>query len=292
MLSREDSIRRAESLIRRGDYAEARKLLSAALRPGDALPAANRARLLALLGIVCKQEGRFAEGFRAYRQAERALKTFLPPGSTEFATIQHNLGGLEHERRRFTRAEVHARSSVAIRKAALGARHPEVLADEAALAAILHDRRKYAEAERILDRAVRFYRARRTSAKRGERDEDLAAALHNLAATTAARGRFRRAEVLYGEALRVKRRHFGARHPEMALTLNNLAVLHMKRRDWPRAESVLREAAGMAATPAARRTRRHAITLRNLGVVLSKTGRAAEAKRLLERSAAILSPDQ
>ena len=59
------------------------------------------------------------------------------------------LGWLEHARRRHAAGEPFARKSVAIRRRLRGEGHPEMAADETALAALLVGQKKQAEAERI-----------------------------------------------------------------------------------------------------------------------------------------------
>jgi tetratricopeptide (TPR) repeat protein len=89
------------------------------------------------LGVLRKAQGRYAEALAFYR---RALP-LVPRGDRHaLATLAHNLGGIEHARGNFARAEPHARRSVQLRTALVGADHPAVAADVAALAAIVEAR--------------------------------------------------------------------------------------------------------------------------------------------------------
>src|SRR5438093_125331 len=63
------------------------------------------------------------------------------------ASVYHNLGGLEHARGNYEAAEPLARRSVELRELALGAKHPDVAADRAALAAIVDALGRDEEAE-------------------------------------------------------------------------------------------------------------------------------------------------
>jgi tetratricopeptide (TPR) repeat protein len=176
-------------------------------------------------GVLEKFAGRYGDADRLYR---RALKLVRAPA--ELPNLFHNLGGLDHARGRYAAAERWARKSVAARRKLCDPDHPRLLADEAALAAILAQRGDHAEAERIYRRAIRFFR------KAGARHE-VAVNANNLADSLAMRGRNGEALRWYREAVRLKRALLGAGHPDLALTLNNFAAL---RRDTGRRAEALR----------------------------------------------------
>src|SRR5262249_60525157 len=73
----------------------------------------------------------------------------LRPDDPAGATIDHTLGGLEQARGRYWLGEPLARRAVQLRRRALGPDHPDVAADQAALAAILDGEGRRKEAERL-----------------------------------------------------------------------------------------------------------------------------------------------
>ena len=95
------------------------------------------------LGVLRKAQGRYADAIAFYR---RALPLVPRSDRDARATLAHNLGGIEHARGNYARAEPHARRSVRLRTALHGADHPTVAADVAALAAIVEARGRLPEA--------------------------------------------------------------------------------------------------------------------------------------------------
>jgi tetratricopeptide (TPR) repeat protein len=168
--------------------------------------------------IHCKEIGQFERAEKIYRRLLRVYRS--PEQSLDLATVYHNLGGLEHARRRFGRGEPWARKAVAIRTGLLGPCHPSVAADEVALGAILDGRGKHREAQRLYRRALRIFRA----AKRPDVYE-IAVTLNNLAASCHATGPRTAAARFYREALDLKEKLLGRKHIDLAVTLNNMALL-------------------------------------------------------------------
>jgi tetratricopeptide (TPR) repeat protein len=218
--------------VARGEYGRAgpvcRRALAIArakLSPDDLASALND------LAIVCKYTSRFAEAGRLYRQALAITVREHGPRALDVAAIFHNLGGLEHSRGRYGRAEPHARKSVAIRTRLLGKGHPTVAADIAALAAILHGlgmrpgdpkaaSRHRREAERLYRRAIAVF-----SRALGKRHFEVGFNLGQLAALCQVTGRLGEASRLYRRAIAIQREVLGSRHPQLALTLTNFAEL-------------------------------------------------------------------
>jgi tetratricopeptide (TPR) repeat protein len=168
------------------------------------------------MGMRHKYAGRFAAAERAYRGALALALTRRTPDASLLADLYHNLGGLEHARRRFAAAEPWARRAVELRTRALGARHPTVAADCAALAAILDALGHSETAELVLRQALQALAPDHRA---------FAPALNNLAAIRHRACAPREAEQLYRRALALQQRHHGPRHRELAPTLNNLATL-------------------------------------------------------------------
>lgn len=205
---------RARYAVAEGLLREALVLAERVLGPEDA----DVAFTLNHLGIVHKHQGRFDDGEIVYRRALAILEANKT--GVELASIYHNLGGLEHARGRPEHGVRWARKSVAVREAALGADHPTVAADVAALAALLADLEEYEEAETLYLRAFRQFEQ-----AYGLEHYEIAVTWSNLAAVLAATDRTAAAEDYYLRALALKERLLGADHPDTALTAHNLATL-------------------------------------------------------------------
>jgi len=224
-----------------GAYAAADRLFQRALREarrelGPRDP--DVAGILNNLGVLRKSQGRFAEAVRFYRRALPLLEAWGDRGA--LATLHHNLGGIEHARGRYAAGEPHARRSVELRRAELGAGHPAHAADVAALAAIVDARGRLGEAATLYQRALAVFRR-----KLGPSSLEVGLNLSNLASLRQRQGRVREAERLYGQALRIQRRVLGRVHPDVALTVNNLAYLVREAGDLARAERLYRRAVHM-----------------------------------------------
>lgn len=174
------------------------------------------------LGIALKYRGKYDEAERYYQLALRYIyKCFKGAEQQSFrAIVYHNLGGVEHSRERFTRAERYAHKGLELRLKCSAADSVAVASDRAALGAILHGLGKYTESERNYVHALRIYRR-----VYGTSHPEIAVVLNNRAAVCHATGRPGHAEYYYRAALRMKRRLLGRSHPDLAVTMNNLAFL-------------------------------------------------------------------
>jgi tetratricopeptide (TPR) repeat protein len=213
---------RADLEARAGRYSAAELLVRRALvaigepdAPADVLGIS----LLNRLGMIHKAQGRLDEATRAYRRAWRGARRRAHDPRI-FAALYHNLGGLEHARGRYARAEPLAWRSVELRERALGPDHADVARDLAALAAIVDGRGRHRAAEVLHRRALQIFERRGLRSHR-----DTAAALVNLAACLHAQGRGAEAAPLAARALAMSRRRSGASHPETALAASNLSVI-------------------------------------------------------------------
>jgi tetratricopeptide (TPR) repeat protein len=222
-------VARAQHFRLRGEYAGAEPLLKRALlEVGGARGKQDPLTAVVLneLGVLFKYMGRFAEAGKAYRRALRIVQGLAEdhPENHELcgflASLYHNLGGLAHARGRFAKGEPWGRRSVELRAELLGEGHPEVAADQAALAALLDGQRKFSEAEALYRQALAVFERHY-----GPVHYEVAVTLNNLAALCQAMHRFGEAEPLYRRALAIKACLLGRKHPDVAMTLNNLAVL-------------------------------------------------------------------
>ncbi|HEX5760716.1 MAG TPA: tetratricopeptide repeat protein [Thermoanaerobaculia bacterium] len=224
----------------------------------------------------------------------------------------------------YDRAEPLLERSLALRRRAFGAAHPEVAESLYALGALHWQRGELDLAEATFRRALAMRRAllgggdpavaeslnalglalvskaqfdaaepllREALAinrkRYGNDHVEVGSNLGNLGLLMKQKGDLAAAEAFYREALAIFRRLFGAAHPEIAIQLNNLAVLQYERGDYAAAEASYR-----AMLPVARRVygREHpqvALYVHNLAAVLSWRGKHDEAERLERESLAM-----
>lgn len=183
----------------------------------------NSRQMLALLnsrGVLAKYLRHDKSAHCCYQRSLRIARQVLPTDDPEWATLYHNLAGLEHARGHLARAEIYARKSVHLRERALGIRHLALVLDVAALAPILQCRKKFAEAERL----YRWARCR-IAWKLGPKHPEMATLLGNFAANYHAQGKNRAAKALYDAALAISLQTLGRSHPQTAVIQNNLAKL-------------------------------------------------------------------
>ena len=218
-------LKRALADSSRGNYRLAEKRLRRALQSSGQHPGgfiANRPALWNELGMVCKYLGTPDSAERYYRLALRSARSTQSQERELFlANLYHNLGGVEHSRGRFARAEIYARRGLQMRLTCSTPHPIAIAADREALAAILDGQNRYEESKRLHRQALQTYRR-----ELGRSHPEIAVALNNLAAVFQATGAGKTAEKYYRAALRMKRRELGPKHPDLAITMNNLATLY------------------------------------------------------------------
>ncbi|GIJ43284.1 hypothetical protein Val02_01700 [Virgisporangium aliadipatigenens] len=210
----------ARRRIREGAYPEAGALLRHALAEAEARLGPDHPALVPALnecGILGKYTGDFEAAEFAYLRALSIDERHGGADPAVAAGILHNLGGLAHARGDAAAAQEWARRGLAVRTST--AVDPLlVAADHAALAAILVDLGKAAEARAVLWGVLAVYR----QDPRRHRYE-IAATLHNLGALQFRTGDAAGAAITLRRALRMKRAALGRRHPDLGVTLYNLA---------------------------------------------------------------------
>lgn len=223
---------------RAGDYPAAAKVLRTAIAAADAALGPDGAEcgtLLNELGMVAKAAGNFVEAEAAYRRA-LAIEGSRGEAGAMTADILHNLAGLAHARGDAESALTLAQRGIGIRRGLLPHDACGLAADRAALAAILIDLGRHAQARPMLDEPLRG----------GAPRYDTAVALHNLGSSQYRQGNPGRAAVTLHRALALKAAELGRRHPDLAITLYNLGRCleslgwrRLAHRQWRRALAVL-----------------------------------------------------
>ena len=189
------------------------------------------------LGLLCKDLARYDEASALYERALDLLQSVASGHAPDFATLYHNLAGIEHARRNYAAGEPLARKGLEMRRWIGRDDDAALAADLVALAAILDGQRKFDEAESLYLDALRILEASPNA-----NAAEIGVALNDLGAQYVERGRFDRAEELLVRASDLKARRLGARHPDVAVSLNNLATLHERRGDTDRASALFGEA--------------------------------------------------
>jgi len=232
------SVQRAQA-----DHAGADRTLARVLRESKQKLGARDLETGAVLndlGVLRKYQGRFDEAAAFYRRARAIVDRSPERRGHAAATLYHNLGGLEHARGRHARGEPHARRSVELRTALLGADHTMVAADIAALAALVEGQGRLAEAWRLYERALRIFRR-----QLGAGSSEVAVNLCALGGVRQAQGRLADGEKLIRAALAIHETLFGRSHPETGMTVNNLAILVSMRGRAAEARALCRRALGI-----------------------------------------------
>lgn len=221
---------RALGRVRRtlGSYAEAESVLREALELIEGLGSdlLERARVLNDLGMTLRYAGRLDDAIACYRSALEQMDASGDAASELAASLHHNLGGAEHARGNLDEAERFARWAIELRERLFGPEHPDALLDRAALAPILIAQGRGEDARALLEEVIP-----RLEGALPAGDEDVAAALGNLAAAELDAGDIARAEELAERALRHRERRLGRDHPDLAPLLNTLALVARRRGD-------------------------------------------------------------
>lgn len=151
-----------------------------------------------------------------------------------------------------------------------------------ALAGLLRDTNRYAEAEPLHRRALEIYEA-----CLGPQHAMVARVLNDLAILLHYGNRLVEAETLYRRALAINEGEYGPDHPVVAVRLHNLAILLHETNRPLEAEPLLRRALAIDEANCADDDPDVATDLCSLGWLLFTTGDAAQAEPLLRRAAAI-----
>src|SRR5208337_4145171 len=183
---------------------------------------------------------------------------------------------------RYAEAMPAALQALAIRKAVLGARHPDTATSLNNLAALLYAQGDYAAARPLLEQALAIRKA-----VLGARQPDTATSLNNLAALLYAQGDYAAARPLLEQALAIRKAVLGARQPDTATSLNNLAALLYAQGDYAAAKPLLEQALAIRKAVYGEHHPDTATSLNNLAELLEAQGDYAAAQPLYEQALAI-----
>ena len=177
----------------------------------------------------------------------------MAPTTPRRPASRHNLGGLRALPRPLCRRQgACPAAGMEIEARALGAGHPAVAADAAALGSILDALGRDDEARELFCRALAVFEA-----LWGPKHlHEIAVNANKLAAIEYRRGRHAEADALWRCALAIKEKTLGRAHPEVATTLTNLGVLAFAQGRPGEAEALWRRSLGDPRTARRRRPSR------------------------------------
>jgi serine/threonine protein kinase/Tfp pilus assembly protein PilF len=195
------------------------------------------------------------------------------------ATIRYAIGRTYWRLGNHKEARPQLERALALRKEFLEPDHPETLVAQNALALVLQDEGKLAEAEVLVRECLSGQRR-----VRGPDHPETLAVLNNLAALLSDEGKLAEAETLYRQNFDAFLRVRGPEHPDTLTALDNLAEVLQTEGKLTEAEPLCRKS-----LDAQRRVRGldHPDTLtaeNNLGALLLRLGRPTEAEPLLRRN--------
>jgi serine/threonine-protein kinase len=195
-----------------------------------------QAELYQTLGVIYQRLG-------SYEQADQLLRTALERRRALFGTEHPDiadslvaLGLLRVDQAKLDEAEPLVQQGLDQSERTLPPDHPGIARATAAMGKMLRERGSYAEAIRVLDRAVRLYSASPATAP------ELAATLTSQANAHFYLGQFDESERLNKRVLELDRQLHGPRHPSVADDLLNLAAIASNRTHYAEAERYDREA--------------------------------------------------
>lgn len=239
------------------------------------------------------------------------------------AELYQTLGGIYHKRGAFDRADTLLTAALAMRRAALGPRHPDVARGQVALGLLRADQSRLEEAERMVrealesirvgpraggadearamrslgqvlgmrgsfDQAIDVLRATaRLDSSAGLPVADRVATLTDLANSHFYAGHYAASESLNREVLALDRALYGDHHPNVAADLVNLGSILQDMGQPAQAEGRFREALGIYRGWFGEEHFETAATLAMVGRVLIPQGRHREADSLIRRALAI-----
>jgi len=182
--------------------------------------------------------------------------------------------------KRYEEAEVFARESLEVRRAALGDDHLDVAKSLLRLASVLNKQAKYDEASARYEECIAIRRV-----ALGPDHPDLAFALNNLALVLRAQGQNEAAVPLFRESLAIWKEKLGPHDLKVALGQNNLAAALKARGEYDEAKSLYEQALAIRKAVDADHPR-VAMSLNNLADVLKDQGDLDGARALMEQALA------
>jgi CHAT domain-containing protein/tetratricopeptide (TPR) repeat protein len=195
------------------------------------------------------------------------------------ASRLNGVAGILHRRGKFREAVQAAQQALAIRKEALGDKHPHYAAGLNNLAFLYKEMGDSAKAEPLYRQALDIDKE-----ALGDKHPGYAICLNNLAGLYEAMGDYAKAEPLYRQALDIKKEALGGRHPSYATSLNNLAGLYQAMGEYAQAEPHCRQALAICKEALGEKHPHYAAGLNNLAGLYEAMGDYAKAEPLYRQA--------
>ena len=135
---------------------------------------------------------------------------------------------------------------------------------------------KHADAQRIYERLLKFYRA-----ALGNDHPEVAEILHNLALLHRDQKDYVASEKLFQESIKIRKAKFGDRHPSLANSFNSLAALYSEMGKAESAKDLYQACLAIQNQTFGPDSRDAAMTMDNLGLLHRNLGDLALAEQLL-----------
>ena len=271
---------------RLGDLVAAAKLLEQALAteerergPDD--PAV--AGVLAHLGAVYVDLGRFADAESALSRAERIFGGAATPPVEALASTLNSMGALAYKQGDLEAAEARFGRSLALLRTAAKPPRREVALALNNLAILAWQRADFATAEERYREALVV-----NEELLGANHPHLAAQLNNMGILARDLGKFEDAERLHLRALAIAEKALGPQHPDVAAILSSLARLYGKQGRIEEGKALLERALAICRTTYGPHHAETATTMLRLGDFERQAKRWEAADRLIQGGRAAL----
>lgn len=215
---------------------------------------------------------------RNWSSAEAAYELALKDAGTPIARtlVLKSLGKIYREQRNFDQAQEAYTNALTIQVETWGEVSLMTSQTLQAMGVMNFERRKLAEAERLLRRALDIQRTLAPSSL------DYAGTMDSLGILSGMRGDLEAAERSFQEALGIKK-NLAPNSTSLAATLSNLGIVAKNRGDLSRALEFYRSASEIDQRLAPR-SKKAANTLHNMGNIARQLGNLDEAERLYRKS--------
>lgn len=272
-----------ELLERVGEYKEAETMLYDAFR----LAGQSRAPLLAakamssLVWVIGCKQARYPEGILLSKAAESMLEVAGGDDTTR-ALLLGFLGVVFEKKGDYDKALENYRSSLAVRKKALGPDHHLVASILSNLGNVFERQGKY-------DKALENHRRSLAIVEKtlGSNHPNVAVTLNNLGIVFYSQGKYDKALENYRRALAIWEKALGPDHPDVSKALNNLGNVFRKQgssdkalENYRRVLAIREKVLGPDHPDVAR-------TLNNLGIVFTDQGKYKKALKKYDKALAI-----
>jgi len=189
--------------------------------------------------------------------------------------IRDTIGAVYQELGDYTNSEAIFRRNLAMRRALLGERHPDVATSLNNLGIALSAEGKLREAEAAYHEAL-LLRTKRF----GKEHKDVAASLNSLGTVLFDQQRLPQAEDMLRKALAMRKKLFGDEHADVAESLNALSLVLREEGKLAEAETLQRQALAMTRRILGEDHPNVGTSLNNLANILSAQGKFTEAEAM------------